>query len=237
MGVNLLVFLLAMLVISKLDPASKESPFHSNEVARRREVMLFALCFAVAWGAIATLGNGVMMGRRLWWAWPIHIAFIAFFLNSLSWRVAVPLTLAVLGVLACNHTTVDHFRDWRNNGWSGKDPGVLRLLDTVAFLEKRDEPLSIGYLIAFPSWFPDMQQIDRDYKVGTEFDLYLRQHHGIKRLSGRRDDGIGTDNEYLIVQKDMKHAADANSVYLSGVPLTGYKQLECSLGYSLLRKN
>jgi hypothetical protein len=148
----------------------------------------------------------------------------------------VPLTLTVLGVLACNHTTVDRFRDWRHNGWSGKEPGVLRLLDTVASLEKRGEPLSIGYLIAFPSWFPDFQQIDRDYKVGTEFDLYLRQHHGITSLSDRGDDGIGTDNEYLIVQNDLKHAADANSVYLSGVPLAGYAEIECSLGYSLLRK-
>jgi hypothetical protein len=236
MGANLLVFLLAMLVISTVHPARRESSVQLSERGRHPEVMLFALCFVITWGAIAMLVPGVMYGRRLWWAWPIHIAFIAFFLNSLSRRVAVPLALIVLSVLACNHTTVSRFRDWRNNGWSGKDPGVLRLLGTVASLEKRGGPLSIGYLVAFPSWFPNFQQIDRGYKVGTEFDLYLRQHHGIRSLSGRGDEGIGTDNEYLIVQKDLKHTADADSVYLSGVPISGYEEVERSLGYSLLRK-
>jgi hypothetical protein len=234
MGANLLVFLLAMVVISKLHPAS-DSLFHSNEVASRREVMLFALCFVVAWGAIAMLGNDVMMGRRLWWAWPIHIAFIVFFLNSLSTRIAVSLTLTVLGVVAANHATLDRLRDWRNNGWGGKDPEVLRLLDTVASMAKPGGALSIGYLVAFPAWFPYFHQIDRGYKVGTEFDLYLVERHGIKTLNGM-DEGIITDAKYLILQRDVKHTAYAHSVYLSGVSLTGYEEVERSFGYSLLRK-
>lgn len=236
MGANLLVFLLVVLVMSSLRPAIAASSGRSGEVAGNRELMLFALCFAAAWGAIAILSNGLTTGRRLWWAWPLHIVFVAFFLTSLSRRVALPMTLLVLGMLTFNHATFDRVYDCWNNGWSGKDHGVLRLLDTLASLEKRSDVLSIGYVIAFPSWFPDFQQIDGDYKVGTDFDLYLRKHHGIKSVSDRGDDGIGIGNKYLIVQKDLKHTAGVDSVYPSGVPLGGYVELQCSREYSLFRR-
>jgi hypothetical protein len=125
--------------------------------------MLFALCFAAAWAATVLLAGGIGNGRRLWWAWPIHVAFIVWFLGSLKRRPALVLTLVAFVAITCNQVLLSHLSDWHHNGWSGKDAGVFHLLDVAYAMERPTETMAIGYVVTFPAWFPEFWKIDRDY--------------------------------------------------------------------------
>ena len=237
LGVNLLVALLVLLAVSKLNSAwlNQNRMGNIDWAAHKGEVLLFASCFVAAWGITAALVGGGGLGRRIWWAWPIQIVFIVVFLNSLNKRVVVLLAVAVFGIVVGNQTVGDRVRDGWLNGWSGKDPEVLRLVDTAVALQRPAKSLSIGYLVAFPSWFPNFWTVDDGYKVGTEFDMYLFQRYG-KRNFSSIDYGIGTEDKFVIVQTDMKRSSIDQDVYLAGVPLTSYEDVQHVEGYSLLHK-
>ena len=236
-GSSLLVFLLVLILWSMFQSNLIERCDIGN-IQRRaapREVMLLTLCFVTAWASMVILIPGIGNGRRLWWAWPIQVAYITCFLGSLKRRPAFILTMAVLLIIASNQTILNHFRDWHNNGWGGKDAEVLHLLDVVHAAERPTDSVSVGYIIPFPAWFPDFWKIDSGYKVGTELDRYLWERYKVRNLSVGRE-GIGTNDKYRIIQTDIKHKSVGDYIVVGGVNLDGYEEIAQVAGYSLLRK-
>jgi hypothetical protein len=219
LGLNLVVALLVILAASKLPRVESEA-------------LLFACCFAATWGLTALLVDAVGLGRRIWWAWPVQIAFIAYFLSSLSKRTAQILAMVVLVILAANRMAAARWNDAWNHGWNGEDVPALQLLDAAVASGK---PLSIGYLVVFPSWFPDFWKTADGYKVGTEFDLYLSRHHGV-RNSSQGDYGLGVNDEFILVQTEKSGPPDAVYAYLAGVPMDGYEEVKHAGDYSLWRR-
>jgi hypothetical protein len=142
--------------------------------------------------------------------------------------------VVTFATLACNKLMLDHTRDWARNGWGGKDPGVVQLLDVAYSLEQPTHAVSIGYLTAFSSGLPFAWTIDREYKVGTEFDRYLRERHKVNNLSTGID-GIGANDKYRIIQTDFKGVAPMSRLLLADVDLGGYEEIARVPGYRLMR--
>jgi hypothetical protein len=185
---------------------------------------------------LSSLGQTFAMnggGRRLWWAWPIQVAFIVWFLSSVGGPARTFLTVVTFATLTCNKLMFDHTVDWVRNGWGGKDPEVVQLLDAAYSLEQPTHTVSIGYLTAFSSGLPSAWTIDSEYKVGTQFDRYLRERYKVNNLSTGLD-GIGDNDKYRIIQTDFK-GVDPSSLLLGDVDLGGYEEIARVPGYRLMR--
>lgn len=232
-GTNLVSFALA-LVLWSMFKARMTGKSDLHEGANPKGVELFTLCFVMAWMAIILLIPGVGNGRRLWWAWPIQVVFIVWFLRSLRRPHALLVTLAVFGTILLNQTILDRVSDWRQNGWAGKDAEVLHLLDVVHSLEKSGSSVSVGYIVKFPPWFPDFWKIGPGYKVGTDFDRYLMERYKVSNLDTVQQ-GLDPSDEYRIIQTDVKRLDD-NQLIVGGVSMDGFEEVTSVSGYSLLRK-
>lgn len=153
--------------------------------------------------------------ERFWWLWPIQVilltASLAYFLPRLP--VPRPMVAAAQLVLAAvvvlNHSLVGRIESWRTDGWAGKDPQEVQVIDYVADQIRRDgkAKAAIGYQLYIYPFMAEYHITNPIYKVGAELELMLRYRHGIVNTD-QCAEGVSPADEYRIVQRRPKQGSE-----------------------------
>ena len=185
---------------------------------------LLAISLAVPWSLLVILGEPGKP-ERFWWLWPIQIIFLAAAVAYLLPRFPVPRPLVVAAqlvlaaVLLMNSLLLDRIGSWRANGWNGRDPEEVRVVDYVAEQVRADgkSEAAIGYQLFIYPFMAEYHVTNPIYRAGAELELMLRYRHGIVNTD-RCAEGITPTDEYRIVQRRRKRGPEEPRHYFD-VPL------------------
>jgi hypothetical protein len=105
-------------------------------------------------------------------------------------------------------------KQWLRNGWAGSDAQEVQVVDYVANRLRSDGTprAAIGYQIFIYEFMAKYNIIDRQYKVGAEFDLLFKQRHGITNTD-QCAEGVSPNDEYRIVQRRPKSGEEQPGNY------------------------
>jgi len=167
---------------------------------------VLALAVVVAWASLAMLAEPREWVRYFWIA-PAQMLLVGaattFVPEQFRWRrsLKVAMPIALTAALLSHPWLTRPLESWGNQGWSGPTPPSIQALDYLAAVvhSHGNDNVAIGYAINFAKFMPAMNIIDSRYKVGGEFDFYLRQRHRISN-SNRCAEGVSATDEYRIVQ-------------------------------------
>jgi hypothetical protein len=171
---------------------------------------LLAISLAVPWSLLVILAEPGKP-ERFWWLWPIQVMFLAAAVAYLLPRFPVPRPVVVAAqlVLAAgllmNPLLVGRIGDWRANGWDGRDPEEVRVVDYVAEQVRAQgkSNAAIGYQLFIYPFMAEYHVTNPIYRAGGELELMLRYRHGIVNTD-RCAEGIAPTDEYRIVQRRRK---------------------------------
>jgi hypothetical protein len=149
--------------------------------------------------------------ERFWWLWPLQVVFLAAFLAYLLPRFRLPrpvvaaAQLVIALVVVLNPFLLFRIDSWRTNGWAGKDPEEVQVIDYVASQIRGEGKSSaaIGYQLFIYPFMATYHITNPVYKVGAEFELLLKYRHGIVNTD-RCAEGVLPTDEYRIVQMRPK---------------------------------
>jgi hypothetical protein len=175
---------------------------------------LLAISLAVPWSILVILAEPGKP-ERFWWLWPIQVVFLAAAVAYLLPRFPVPRPLVVAAqlllaaVLLINSLLVGRLGSWRANGWSGRDPEEVRVVDYVAqqVLAAGKSEAAVGYQLFLYPFMAEYHVTNPIYRAGAELELMLRYRHGIVNTD-RCAEGIAPADEYRIVQRRPKRGPD-----------------------------
>ena len=163
--------------------------------------------------------------ERFWWVWPIQVILLAASVAYFLPRFPVPrpivaaaqLMLAVLVVL--NSTLFGRIESWRTDGWDGKDPEEVQVIDYVADQIRGEgkSKAAIGYQLFIYPFMAKYHITNPIYKVGGELELLLKYRHGIVNTDECAE-GVSATDEYRIVQTRPKRGPEEPKQYFD-VPL------------------
>jgi Dolichyl-phosphate-mannose-protein mannosyltransferase len=169
----------------------------------------FVLALAVPWLTLVLVAEP---GRpeRFFWLWPLQVIALVASVTNVGARLPMPRPLLWIGMVmviaaVATPTLKSHFERWLRNGWAGSDPEELKVVDYVAdqIHEGGREHAAIGYQIFVYEFMPKYAIIDRQYKVGAEFDFLFKHWHSIANTD-QCAEGISPNDEYRIVQTRPK---------------------------------
>jgi hypothetical protein len=203
-----------------------------QEIGNKIETELFVLSLVVPWLTlliVAELGN---QGRFLW-LWPLQAIALAAFITNIMTRLRMPSSLLWLSYLVLTGALVippfhshEYATDaqtrvklWLRNGWAGSDPEEVRVVDYVSNQIRSDgrDHAAIGYQVFIYEFMAKYNIIDRQYKVGAEFDLLFKDRHRIANTD-QCAEGVSPVDEYRIVQTRPKSHEGSTRDYFE-VPL------------------
>jgi hypothetical protein len=169
----------------------------------------FVLSLVVPWLILLVVAEP---GRpeRFFWIWPLQAIALAAFIMNVMVRLRIPSpVLRISQMMFIGAVLIQpiksHLEPWLRNGWAGSDPEEVQVVDYVANQLRSDarENAAVGYQIFIYPFMANYKIIDRQYKVGAEFDLLFKYRHGI----GNTDqcaEGVSPADEYRIVQTRPK---------------------------------
>jgi len=153
--------------------------------------------------------------ERFWWVWPLQAILlagaVAYFLPKFPFsRVVVWLAQAALvAVITLNPFLSGRLESWRRDGWAGRDPDEVRVVDVVAEQVRREGRASaaIGYQLYLYPFMAEYNITNPVYRTGAELEIMLRYRHGIDNTD-RCAEGISPRDQYRIVQRHPKSHPD-----------------------------
>jgi hypothetical protein len=185
---------------------------------------LLVICLVIPWFILVIVAEPGKP-ERFWWVWPIQVillaAAVAYFLPKFPVPrlvvAAAQLVLAMLVVL--NPFLFGRLQSWRADGWDGKDPEEVQVIDYVAGrIRGEGKPTAaIGYQLFIYPFMAEYNVTNPIYKVGAELEVMLRYRHGIVNAD-QCAEGVSPGDEYRIVQRRPKRAPDEPREYFD-VPL------------------
>lgn len=168
---------------------------------------LFALCVLVAWCALlAVVEPGYAV--RYFWLWPLEmilvVAAVTYIPERLGWPRAIGSAAqgALIVALLTHPWVVAPVTEWMRTGWSGPRADDIRALDYIAADVRADgqSVAAVGYHTYFAEFMATTNIVDPRYKVGGEYDLFLKHRYGIAN-SDRCAEGFSPRDDYRIVQR------------------------------------
>ncbi len=206
---------------------------------RVRASSVIAICLVPPWLALWLLTDA---GRadRFWWLWPIQaIFFAAFWTETLptiirSKRSVLLCQTVMLLLVATQPRILDNITVWQREGWSGQDHERIQVSNLLAQQLQADGIVqtAIGYQVLMYGWEPAFHRHDPQYKVGADFDFYLKRKYGIVNTN-RCAEGMAQFDDYRIVQ--MARTTDEMK-YLHVDDLDNYEQIRVVGAYRILKK-
>jgi hypothetical protein len=181
--------------------------------------------------------------ERFWWVWPLQVillaASVAYFLPKFPvprWTV-VAAQLLVAAALVPNSFLFGRIDDWRTNGWAGKDPEEVQVIDYVAGLIRQEgkSNAAIGYQLFVYPFMAKYHITNPVYKVGGELELLLRYRHGIVNAD-QCAEGVSASDEYRIVQVRPKRGADEPKQYFDVPRDDGFRLLRRFTLYEVYKR-
>lgn len=200
---------------------------------------VIAICLLTPWLALWLLTDA---GRadRFWWLWPLQAIFLAAFFTEIfekvirSKKLAIACQLIMLLLIVTQPHIMQKIEAWQHDGWSSRDHERVQVSDWLArqFHAKGVSQAAIGYQILMYGWEPVFHRHDQQYKVGADFDFYLKRKHGIINTN-RCAEGIAPFDEYRIVQ--TSRTADVDR-YLRVPDLDKYEPIGEVGAYQILKR-
>jgi hypothetical protein len=149
--------------------------------------------------------------ERFWWVWPIQVIFLAAAVAYFLPKFPVPrpivaaAQLALAALVVLNPFLFGRIESWRADGWDGKDPEEVQVIDYVADQIRREgkSTAAIGYQLFIYPFMAEYHITNPVYKVGAEPELLLQYRHGIVNLD-QCAEGVSPADEYRIVQRRPK---------------------------------
>jgi 4-amino-4-deoxy-L-arabinose transferase-like glycosyltransferase len=194
------------------------------------EMRLLVICLMVPWVILVILAEPGKP-ERFWWVWPNQVillaASVAYFLPKFpvprAIVAAAQLALALLVLL--NSTLLRRIDSWRADGWDGKDPEQVQVIDYVAgqIRSEGKSEAAIGYQLLLYPFMAEYHVTNPVYRVGAELELMLRFRHDISNTD-RCAEGISVSDEYRIVQRAPESGPEPPQHYFD-VPLDGFRLL------------
>lgn len=173
-------------------------------VIRQGRPRLLVISLAAPWLILLLVAEP---GRpeRFIWLWPLQAIALCAFLAPVSARWRVPAPALWLGALVLLGTLLvpsleSHLEPGLREGWAGIDSEEIQVVEYLAnqLHSEGKQQAAIGYQILIYEFMPQYATLDRQYKVGAEFDFWL-EHRGITN-SDQCAEGIAPGDEYRIVQ-------------------------------------
>jgi hypothetical protein len=211
-GILLLLLVLGYLVaIGKPDSSTRALDGTSK-------TQVLAICLLVPW-LILLLVAEPGRSERFLWLWPLQVIVIAaaatHILSRLKLSPVAVLAVQILLVLVLISLSVLPKADsWIRNGWSGQDAMEVQVADYVAeqIRATGGDSAAVGYHVFIYPWMALYNIINRDYKVGVEFDLWLKFRHGVVNTDSCAE-GVSPTDEYRVVQVIPENDAEAPREY------------------------
>jgi len=127
---------------------------------------------------------------------------------------------------------------WVKDGWAGSDPEEIQVVDYVANQlrsEARDHA-AIGYQIFIYPFMANYNIIDRQYKVGAEFDFLSKYRHAI-RNTDQCAEGLSSADEYRIVQTRPKSGEEPPRHYFQVPQDTKFRLIQSFDLYQVFKRD
>jgi hypothetical protein len=194
-----------------------------QEIGNKIETELFVLSLVVPWLTLLIVAELDNQGR-FFWLWPLQAIALSAFITNIMMRLRLPSFVLWLSCMALIGAVLSppfqsHLKSWLRNGWAGSDPEEVQVVDYVADRLRSDHTrhAAIGYQIFIYDFMAKYAIIDRQYKVGAEFDFLFKQRHGIANTD-QCAEGVSPVDEYRIVQTRPKSHEGSTRDYFE-VPL------------------
>ena len=203
-----------------------------QEIGNKIETELFVLSLVVPWLTLLIVAEPGNQGRFLW-LWPLQAIALSAFITNIMARLRMPSSLLWLSYLVLTGALVippfhshEYATDaqtrvklWLRNGWAGSDPEEVRVVDYVSNQIRSDgkDHAAIGYQVLIYEFMAKYNILDRQYKVGAEFDFLFKHRHGIANTN-QCAEGLSPLDEYRIVQTTPQAGEGTPRLYFP-VPL------------------
>src|SRR5262249_30060745 len=165
------------------------------------------------------------------------------FITNIMARLRMPSSLLWLSYLALIGAVLippfqSHLERWLRNGWAGSDPEEVRVVDYVSNQIRSDgrDHAAIGYPIFIYQFMANYNIIDRQYKVGAEFDFLFKHRHGIANTN-QCAEGLSFADEYRIVQTRPKSGEEPPRHYFQVPQDTSFRLLQSFDSHQLFKRD
>jgi len=127
---------------------------------------------------------------------------------------------------------------WLRNGWAGSDPEEVRVVDYVSNQIRSNgrDHAAIGYQVFIYEFMAKYNIIDRQYKVGAEFDLLFKYRHAI-RNTDQCAEGLSSADEYRIVQTRPKSGEEQPEHYFHVPPDPRFRLIQTFDLYQVFKRD
>jgi hypothetical protein len=193
---------------ARINPLTPVPGTRDNEV-HQRQTGAVALSLAVPWLILVFVAEP-SRPERFYWLWPLQAMFLVALITNSATRLQIPALARCTGQILCISVMLipsvqSHLNPWLENGWSGSDPDEIKVVDYVGqqLGSEGREQVAIGYQIFIYEFMANYAILDRQYKVGAEFDFLFKHRHGISNTN-QCAEGISPNDEYRIVQTRPK---------------------------------
>ena len=213
-----------------------------QEIGNKIETEVFVLSLVVPWLTLLIVAELDNQGR-FFWLWPLQAIVLAAFITEVitRWQVASPVLwlsqLLLIGTLFISPLN-RHLERWVKDGWAGSDPEEIQVVDYVTNQlrsEARDHA-AIGYQIFIYPFMANYNIIDRQYKVGAEFDFLSKYRHAI-RNTDQCAEGLSSADEYRIVQTRPKSGEEPPRHYFQVPQDTKFRLIQSFDLYQVFKRD
>jgi hypothetical protein len=208
----------------------------------RTKTASFVLSLAAPWLLLLMVAEP---GRpeRFFWLWPLQAIALVAFVTNVAPSVRLPgLTIWIGQMILIGALLIpalqSHLAPWLRDGWAGSDAKEVQVVDYVGNQLHADgrQQAAIGYQIFLYEFMPKYNILNRQYKVGAEFDFLFKHWDGIANTD-QCAEGVSPNDEYRIVQTRRIGDESAPSE-LFDVPLAkGFHLLQSFDSYQVFKRN
>jgi hypothetical protein len=212
-----------------------------QEIGNKIETELFVLSLVVPWLTLLIVAELDNQGR-FFWLWPLQAIVLAAFITEVitRWQVASAVLwlsqLLLIGTLLISPLKL-HLERWVKDGWAGSDPEEIQVVDYVGnqLRSEGTQRAAIGYQIFIYDFMAKYNILDRQYKVGAEFDFLFKHRHGIANTN-QCAEGLSSADEYRIVQTRPKSGPERPRHYFDLPPEKGFRLLRSFDLYQVFKR-
>src|SRR5262245_17381232 len=222
-----------------------------QEIGNKIETELFVLSLMVPWLTLLIVAEPGNQGRFLW-LWPLQAIALSALITNIMTRLRMPSSLLWLSYLVLTGALVippfhshEYATDaptrvklWLRNGWAGSDPEEVRVVDYVSNQIRSNgrDHAAIGYQVFIYEFMAKYNIIDRQYKVGAEFDLLFKYRHAI-RNTDQCAEGLSSADEYRIVQTRPKSGEEQPEHYFHVPPDPRFRLIQTFDLYQVFKRD
>jgi len=183
----------------------KQISARAHATSSPEHARLLVLSLIIPWAFLLALVEDTTHLERFWWLWSVQVVILSASITYVLPRFKTPRVLvAVAGLLvviaiADNSVARARLQAWHETGWAGNDPDEVQAVDYLASRVTGKNHAAIGYQMYIWTFMAAFNAADSRYKVGADFDLLLKDRHGISNVN-RCAEGISPVDEFRVVE-------------------------------------